>query len=200
MRWTWAAGVLLAAAFGLPRAASAAPVMVTASYQENFLGNGGGDLYTITNAGSSAAGILTVRYDLSASRAFFDPADSPFTAVSGASATSFSGMFDATRRTLTLSFSDFDPGESFSFRVDTDDRLGFTLGFDFEDAILRIAFDSNPSVSAMAAFRSNDLRRLGSAVAVVRADVNASVAEPGTAGLLLLGLAGLGWKRRRRAA
>src|SRR5215510_10726271 len=184
MRWTWLAGLLFAAAFAPLQSAKAAPVMVTAMYQENFLGRGG-DLYTITNAGSSTAGILTVRYDLSASRASFDPGDDPFVVVNGGAATGFTRMFNATARTLTLNFTDFGPGESFSFRVDTDDRIGFTLGLDFEDSIIQIAFKAVAPNTAMAAFRSNDLRRLGSASAVVRADVN--VAEPGTAGLLLFG-------------
>ncbi len=197
MRWAWFGSWLIAAGMLLPlSSALAAPVMVVGSFQENFLG-GGGDLFTITNASSSATGILTVRYNLAPSQASFDPGDDPFTVVSGGGGTGFTGMFNATRTSLTLNFTDFDPGETFSFRVDVDDNIGFTFGFDFEDAILQVAFDAGAPNSAMAAFRASDLRRLGSATATVRADVN--VPEPGTAGLLLLGLTGLLRARRRRA-
>lgn len=200
MRWTRFGGWLVAVGMMmLPlSSALAAPVMVVGTFQENFLGSGG-DTFTIMNAASSATGILTVRYNLAPSQASFDPGDSPFTVVSGGAATGFNGMFNATARTLTLNFGDFDPGETFSFRVDVDDNIAFTLGFDFEDAVLQVAFDAAAPNTAMAAFRATDLRRLGSATATVRADVNVGVPEPGTAGLLLLGLTGLLGARRRRA-
>jgi len=189
-------GWLIAAGMLLPSSALAAPVMVVGTFQENFL-SPNFDTFTITNAASSATGILTVSYNLAPSQARFDPADSPFAVVSGGG-TGFSGMFmNATRTTLTLTFTDFDPGETFSFRVDVDDNIGFTLGNDFEDSVLRVVFDAAGGPSAMAAFNGTDLRRLGSATATLRADVN--VPEPGTAGLLLLGLTGLLGARRRRA-
>jgi len=193
----WFGGWLLAAGMLLPQAALAAPVMVVGSFQENFMLSGG-DLFTIMNAASSATGILTVRYNLAPSQASFDPGDSPFSVVSGGGGTGFTGMFSSTTTSLALNFTDFDPGETFSFRVDVDDNIGFTFGFDFEDTVLQVVFDAAAPSSAMAAFAATDLRgRLGSAQAVVRADVN--VAEPGTVGLLLLGLTGLGWTHRRRA-
>lgn len=196
MRWTRLGSWLIAAGMLLPcSSALAAPVMVAGTFQENFLG-GGGDVFTVMNAASSATGILTVRYNLAPSQASFDPGDDPFTVVSGGGA-GFTGMFNATATSLTLNFTDFDPGETFSFRVDVDDNIGFTFGFDFEDSILQVAFDAAAPNSAMAAFRGTDLRRLGSATVTVRADVN--VPEPGTAGLLLLGLTGLLGARRRRA-
>jgi hypothetical protein len=196
MRWTRFGSWLIAVGMLLPQSSAlAAPVMVVGTFQENFLG-GGGDVFSIMNAASSATGILTVRYNLAPSQASFDPGDDPFTVVSGGG-TGFTGMFNATRTSLTLNFTDFDPGETFSFRVDVDDNIGFTFGFDFEDAILQVAFDAAAPNGAMAAFRGTDLRRLGSATATVRADVN--VPEPGTAGLLLLGLTGLLRARRRSA-
>jgi hypothetical protein len=196
MRWKRFGSWLIAVGVMLPcSSALAAPVMVVGTFQENFLG-GGGDVFTIMNASSSATGILTVRYNLAPSQASFDPGGDPFSVLNGGG-TGFSGMFNATRTSLTLNFTDFDPGETFSFRVDVDDNIGFTFGFDFEDSILQIAFDAAAPNGAMAAFRATDLRRLGSATATVRADVN--VPEPGTAGLLLLGLTGLLGARRRRA-
>lgn len=196
MRWMRFGGWLIAAGMLLPQSSAlAAPVMVVGTFQENFLA--ASDTFTITNAASSATGILTVRYNLAPSQASFDPGDSPF-AIVNAGGTGFTGMFlNPTRTTLTLNFTDFDPGETFSFRVDVDDNIGFTFGFDFEDAILQVVFDAAAPNTAMAAFRAADLRRLGSATATVRADVN--VPEPGTAGLLLLGLTGLLGARRRRA-
>lgn len=200
MRWMRFGGWLIAAGMLLPlSSALAAPVMVVGTFQENFLA--ASDTFTITNAASSATGILTVRYNLAPSQASFDPGDSPFAVVSGGG-TGFTGMFmnvNAAGTTLTLNFTDFDPGETFSFRVDVDDNIGFTLGFDFEDAILQVVFDAAGANTAMAAFNATDLRRLGSATATLRADVNVNVPEPGTAGLLLLGLTGLLGARRRRA-
>lgn len=197
MRWMRFGGWLIAAGMLLPwSSALAAPVMVVGTFQENFL-SPSFDTFTITNASSSATGILTVRYNLAPSQASFDPGDSPFAVISGGG-TGFTGMFmnvNAAGTTLTLNFTDFDPGETFSFRVDVDDNIGFTLGFDFEDAILQVVFDAAGSPTAMAAF--NGTGRLGSATATLRADVN--VPEPGTAGLLLLGLTGLLGARRRRA-
>src|SRR5262245_51453511 len=108
-------------------------------------------------------------------------------------------MFNPTPRTLTLRFAYLHPGETFSFRVDVHDNIAFTFGFDFEDAVLQVVFDAAAPNMAMAAFRATDLRRLGSATATLRADVNVGVPEPGTAGLLLLGLTGLLGARRRRA-
>jgi hypothetical protein len=189
---------MLAAALGLPPSALAAPVTVVATYRENFSLKGG-DLYTITNARSSATGITSIHYDLSGSQASFDPDDFSFTVVAGGEGTGFTGSFDAAAQMLTLSFTDFDPGETFAFRVDTDDNLGFTFGFDFEDTILQVVFDALAPSTGTGSFVSTGLRRLGSAITVVRADVNA-VPEPGTAGLLVLGLSGLLWSRRRRAA
>jgi hypothetical protein len=200
MRWTRFGGWLIAAGMLLPfSSALAAPVMVTGTFQENFLVPNF-DTFTITNAASSATGITTVRYNLAPSQARFDPADSPFTVIN-AGGTGFTGMFlNATATTLTLNFTDFGPGETFSFRVDVDDNIGFTLGRDFEDSILQVVFANATPNTAMAAFRGADLRRLGSATAVVRADVNVGNApEPGTAGLMLLGLTGLLRARRRRA-
>jgi len=189
-------GWLIAAGMLLPHSSAlAAPVMAVGTFQENFL-IPNSDTFTIMNAASSATGILTVSYNLAPSQASFDPADSPF-AVINDGGTGFSGMFNATGTSLTLNFTDFDPGETFSFRVDVDDNIGFTFGFDFEDSILKVAFDAAAPNTAMAAFRATDLRRLGSATATVRADVN--VPEPGTAGLFLLGLTGLLRARRRRA-
>jgi hypothetical protein len=202
MRWTRFGSWLIAAGMLLPfSSALAAPVMVTGTFQENLL-IPNFDTFTITNAASSATGITTVRYNLAPSQARFDPADSPFAVVSGGNATGFNGMFTATATTLTLNFTDFGPGETFSFRVDVDDNIGFTLGRDFEDSILAVTFANATPNMAQAAFVSNGLRQLTSATAVVRADVNVgngNVPEPGTAGLLLLGLAGLLKARRRYA-
>jgi hypothetical protein len=130
MRWTRFGGWLIAVGMMmLPlSSALAAPVMVVGTFQENFLG-GGGDTFTIMNAASSATGILTVRYNLAPSQqASFDPGDDPFRVVSGGMATGFNGMFNATRTSLTLNFTDFDPGETFSFRVDVDDNIGSRSG------------------------------------------------------------------------
>jgi hypothetical protein len=189
-----AAWLIAAVALFAPQPSFAAPVMITATFEEQLLG---GDRFTITNAGSSATGVLMVSFDLSATDVIFN---GQFR-VETMGGTGFNGMFTATDTTLTLIFTNFDPGETFRFRVETDDDFGLTSGNDFAGALLSVRFANATPSMAMAAFQQ---RSLLTARAIVNADVNVggggNAPEPGMAGLLLFGLSGFWWARRRRSA
>lgn len=176
-----------AVALLLPLEAWAVPVQVDALFD----GGLGADTFTITAQGG--AGVSTIRFDLTTADdddVFFQPSDDPFV-VLDPGGTGFDGMFNATKRTLELNFSSFDPGETFVFEVEVEDARNF------EGSIIEVTFDALAPNVASAMFERDGLF---DATATVIADVNVNngnVPEPVGASLLLLGLAGL-WTHQRR--
>jgi PEP-CTERM motif-containing protein len=213
--------------------AQAATIQLGASsnFQENallsdgFFSSNGPDNFTITNFSDPGVTITSVTIDLSTSAngVFFDPtAAAPgfgFSSVgvvnSGGPET---GFFAVTGNTdgstlLTMSFTDFDPGETFDFGIDVDHTTGIVRqtvgGFEIEGATLAVTFTG-------AGFGPTDLVgdymddtstffNILDAVAGVEGEVEVSngdpIPEPATLALLGMAACGLvGFTRRRKAA
>jgi hypothetical protein len=182
--------LLLTVTLGLPCVARAD--IVTGSYRE-----GGNqiayDTLSVEYAAGSPGSIRSLIFDLGGSSgASFDPAEYVFEAVGG-DAVGFDlalGFDLQAPDLLRLSFTDFDPGESFAFRVDVDDPRGRTTsGGDWEGALLHVDF--GPGGSAFGAYVRDpgDDRR---------ATVLVHNPEPSSGALAGLGIAALAWWGRRR--
>lgn len=94
---------------------------------------------------------------------------------------------------MTLTFNDFQAGESFTFTIDVDDNNARVDSWRMAGATVTATFDVAGSPTNVAALMlaggSNDLNWSNSATVVP---------EPGTVTLLGIGLTGLAWGRRRR--
>lgn len=113
-----------------------------------------GDLFTISNTSDAGYQITSIVIDTStsASGVIFDTVTGgpgnddgqPFVADAVSAADtgflSVSGDTDGSQQ-ITLSFTDFDPGETFSFTVDLDDAALFVNGIDFAGSTLTAVFD-----------------------------------------------------------
>ena len=170
----------------------------TGSFQEDYSDDLGGDTFLVSNDPASESVIEQVVLDLSGSSggAVFDPADFPFTILAG-DPVGFDGVFDLSpdNLTLTLSFTDFDPGETFAFAVDVDDSGNSpTRGKDFAGASLDVTYEFVMAV--LSAFYAADPNNPGRAVVAALNAVPAP--EPDTGTLLALGLLGLASARRIR--
>jgi len=101
-----------------------------------------GDSFTLTNDGTS--NLLSLTLDLSNSErgVFFDTADVPFQATTNQ--VGFDGTFSSPNpSSLTLRFTSFAPGRSFSVRLDLDDRNGpLVTGSDLAGARLTVVTDA----------------------------------------------------------
>jgi hypothetical protein len=179
----------LACLFALP--ASSAPVSHSGTFADD--GSGGDsaeDDLTLTNDLSSTEDIITVVFDLTtaATGTTFEPATWPFVADAGdALATGFTGEV-VTATTLTLTFTDFNAGESFSFTIDLDDNNNVVGGGSIAGSTVTATFAITGDVAAVMAGAGGNTSDWSAA----------AVPEPGTLTLLSLGLTGLAWGGRRR--
>jgi len=175
--------------FALP--ASSAPV----SHSGDFADDGsGGDSFeddlSLTNDLSSTEDIITVVFDLTtaATGTTFESATWPFVADAGdAAATGFTGEV-VTATTLTLTFIDFNPGESFKFTIDLDDNTNVVQGANIAGSTVRATFEITGDVVAVMAGAGGNTSDWSAA----------AVPEPNTLALLGLGLVGLAWGGRFR--
>jgi hypothetical protein len=157
---------------------------------------GDGDQITLTNDPTSEANIISLVIDLSfaplAPGVDFDTSDYPFTPTpTSAALTGFvSAVFTGTTL-LTLTFTDFEPNETFRFAIDIDDLDDRVEAVSIAGSLIDATFDI---------YGGTDL-----SAAMVPTDVNETnwtnsatvVPEPGTFSLLSLGLIGLAWEARR---
>lgn len=185
--------LVLAAALAIAAPASALFVGVNGTYEEDFGFGATPDTYALSNDALSESTIVTVVIDLSTSvaAAVFDPAGSPFV-VLGTDSVGFDGHFALTgTQTLTLTFTGFDPGETFIFGVETDDGNGlWTTGADFAGASLTAIWAVSEVVSGFFA-------ETGGATAVMSGSQLTPVPEPGSFATLGLGLTALAALQRR---
>ncbi len=183
-----------------------------ASFHELGLSTNG-DAFTITNVSQLDANLFRAVIDTSSSdmNAFFHvygAGSSPFVADSlSAAQTGFVGFRGGAEgsRQISLEFTDFDPGETFSFRIDVDNRTGwYTPGSAFAGTRLTTLFQqaglTHELFGAYAA-QSNSMDWAHASLSGMVAAPDFTNPEPSSFLLALIGgtaLGGFVWRTRRR--
>jgi dienelactone hydrolase len=110
------------------------------------------DQFSFTNTGEVAISRLVIDLSNGSGTPVFDPVDVPFS-VTSTDNVGFSGNFALNGAVLTLDFSGFDPGETFSLNGDLDDANGgFTTGAEVAGSVLTsIAAGSEDAVGTFIA-------------------------------------------------
>lgn len=178
---------------------SATPIGAIGSFLEQGFADDR-DIFTLTNTSDIGITIEQVSIDLGPAGLFLDTSVAsgfPFTPDAGAALTGFTTVSgDSVGSTLlTMVFTDFDPGDSFTFFTDVDDGSGsgIVTGAEFAGTLLNVEFDGSIPLT----LRSAAYAETGEFEAV--AEIASSVPEPTTIALMGLGLAGLGFRRRKQA-
>jgi hypothetical protein len=184
----------LACLFAQPASAA---TMHTGSFTEDGNPDGIGDTFSITNTGTedfvtvvielSTAATPTLVFDITGGNS------SPFTVVSESPTTvgfvAPAGVVDG-GSTLTLTFTDFNAGDTFTFTIDVDDSAG---GAQVTGAMILGA-----QITATSILDGDVTAAMVLGAGPPTAGWASPVPEPSTAILLGLGLTGLAWGGRRR--
>jgi hypothetical protein len=178
---------------------SSTAVADTISHSGTFIDqpnpDSGPDDFTITNTSPDAYDITTLVIDFTSvaiAPVTFD--EIGFAFAPGSEPVGFqSYIIPASLDSITLTFNDFDAGESFTFTIDVDDNNSRVESDNIAGATVTATFDVSGTptnvAALMAAGGPNDTTWANSATVVP---------EPGTLVLVSLGLAGLAWTGRRR--
>ncbi len=195
-------GCLLALGLSLSAPVQAATLSHSGTFADDGSGSDAtapGDSLSLTNSALSDANILTVVINLTLAAnaaTTWDPTGAviapgyAFVAnVGQAAATGFTGQ-SITGDSLTMTFTDFNAGETFSFTIDLDDNNRLVTGGGIAGSQVTATFDI---------FGGSDLTATIADAGGNTANWTATVVpEPATFGLLSLGLTGLAWGGRRR--
>jgi hypothetical protein len=176
--------------------AAAAFISHSGTFDDPSGPEGDGDDFTLTNDLASEVNIIMMAIDLSTAPVVpgvdFDPGDFPFTPdAASATLTGFVSAVFTGVDLLTLTFTHFEPGETFLFQTDVDDTNNRVQAAFIAGSLITSTFDiygGSDLSAAMVAVGSNDDNWAASATVVP---------EPGTLSLLSLGLFGLAWEARR---
>jgi hypothetical protein len=178
---------------------SSTAVADTISHSGTFIDqpnpDSGPDDFTITNTSPDAYDITILVIDFSSvttAPVTFDETDFAFTP--GSELVGFQGYtIPAGLDSITLTFNDFDAGESFTFTIDVDDSNPRVDSDNIAGATVTATFDVSGTPTNVAA-----LMMAGGPNDTTWANSTTVVPEPGTLVLVSLGLAGLAWTGRRR--
>lgn len=187
--------------------AGAAPIILAADATYAPGGASSPDVFSINNY--SDAGVQLAQIIITSNTGvLFDPVSTDTVITTGGLATSFA--FSDSDTVLTINFSGFDTGETFSFTADVDRTNNENVNANqFEDSMIEFVF-SGPFVGSPVSV-DEDFGKVGN-VAIANgtgmADMLPMMPDPPTAApepaslavWLVLGLCGFGWLRRHSRA
>jgi hypothetical protein len=177
-------------------APASAAITHSGTFAEDGNPENGGDSLSLTNVAGSTEDILQVVIDLSATAVTFDEIGNGSSAFDATLAEMtevgfVSAVVGGADETLTLTFNDFQAGETFDFSIDLD----FNLDTTSEVTGANIAGSQVTATFAITGGLSATMVDGGGGAADWSAT---AIPEPNTLALLGLGLTGLAWGGRRR--
>lgn len=195
-------GCLIAALFALALAlpSAAVPIEFSGTFDDPTANDATPDNFTLLNPSSptSQSYITQIVFDLSTAATgpvTFDEVDGAFS-VTLEGGTGYTGYtLNGANNVLTISFTDFDPGESFNFTIDVDDNNGRINAERMAGSLVTATFFINGGTDLQAVMI--DPAPAGGTNTTWSANTDVVVPEPASLPLIGLGLIGLAWHRRR---